>query len=121
MIDINDTGKFITPVLLHPTRYNGERLTCATAYYTPLQLVDGWTKVTGKKVVYEQMGIIDANTNLTAEMKRELNDNAGFIDEYSYFGPAGEEDLRWTLDQMNETPTKWEDFLRANAPWFGEA
>ena len=119
MIDINDTGKFLTPVLLNPAQYEGKRLTCAAAYYTPLQLVNGWAKVTGKRVVYEQTTMDDVNSNLTAEMKRELKSNAGFMDKCSYFGPTGEDDLKWTLDQMNETPTEWEDFLKANEPWFG--
>jgi hypothetical protein len=52
MIDITDTGKFLAPILLNPQKYNGKSFTCVIAFYSPLQLVDGWTKVTGKKVTY---------------------------------------------------------------------
>jgi hypothetical protein len=119
-IDITDTGKFLEPILLNPAKYDGKNFTCATASYTPLQLVDGWTKIMGKKVVYEQTDVEKANANLTPEMQRELKKSTGLLDEYHYFGLSGEDDLRWTLAQMKEAPTTWEDFLKVNDSWFNE-
>jgi len=116
MIDITDTGKFIAPILLNPDKYNGKSFTCATAFYTPQQLIEGWTNVTGKNVTYEQ--IHEARGNLTAEMSGELKKSLGLIDIHSYFGPNGEKDLEWTLAQMEETPNNWEQFLRTNGSRF---
>jgi len=118
MIDITDTGKFLEPILLNPTRYSGKSFTCATAFYTPLDLVDGWTKITGKKVTYTQVGADQAKDNLTAEMRRELKKSVGLINDYYYFGPTGRDDLKWTLVQLKEAPNTWERFVKANEPWF---
>jgi hypothetical protein len=118
MIDITDTGKFIEPILLNPNKYNGKRFTCATDFYTPLELVDGWTKITGNKVTYAQVGANRAKGNLTAEMRRTLKKSAGLINGYSYFGPTGSQGLKWTLDQLTEVPNTWEHFVMANEPWF---
>jgi hypothetical protein len=122
MIDITDTGKFLAPILLNPQKYNGKSFACATAFYTPLQLVDGWTNVTGKKVTYQQaIDVNQAKGNLTKEMHKVLKESRGLISKYSYFGPNGRQDLEWTLAQMTETPNIWEDFVRANEPWFPNA
>lgn len=118
MIDITDTGKFLEPILQNFEKYNGKSFTCATAFYTPLELVDGWTKVTGKKATYTQTSDGEMTGTLTAEMQRELKKSAGLMSDFSYFGPTGKNDLEWTLKQMTEKPTMWEDFVKANEPWF---
>jgi hypothetical protein len=120
MIDITDTGKFIAPILLNPSRYAGKSFTCATAYYTPLELCSTWSKVTGKKVIYRQVESAIANENLTDEMKEGLKGKDRASEEFSYFGPTGRKDLEWTLEQMmgNEKPITWEEFVLRNEPWF---
>lgn len=57
---------------------------------------------------------------MTEEMKEELKGSIGGMDEYGYFGWTGQDDLKWTLEQMEEEPVTWEDFVRRNTPWFGE-
>jgi hypothetical protein len=81
-------------------------------------LVDVWTKVTGKKVTYKQVEIDVAHADMPKEMREKLKSSLGLIDEYSYYGPTGKQDLEWTLAQLMEAPTSWEDFVRANEPWF---
>ncbi|OBT45176.1 hypothetical protein VE00_04284 [Pseudogymnoascus sp. WSF 3629] len=118
MIDITDTGKYIAPILLDPAKYNGTRFTYATVFHTPLQLVEGWTKVTGKQVSYS---LIDADASVggfTPEMRAELKKSAGLMDDYSYYGSTGKEDLEWTLAQVKDKLTTWEEFVQANEPWF---
>jgi hypothetical protein len=120
MIDITDTGKFITPILLDPSAYAGKSFTCATAYYTPLELCSTWSKVTGRTVTYRQVESAIANENLTDEMMEELKGKDRAREEFSYFGPTGGKDLESTLKQMmkNENPTSWEEFVLKNEPWF---
>ncbi|KAH7393167.1 hypothetical protein BKA64DRAFT_755184 [Cadophora sp. MPI-SDFR-AT-0126] len=119
MIDIADTGKFIAPILLDPTRYNGKNFTCATKFLTPIQLVEGWTKVTGKTVTYSTASpdemVSDA---MTLEMRAELKKSADLINEFSYFGPTGQADMEWTQNQLTDRLTTWEEFVKANEPWF---
>jgi hypothetical protein len=117
MIDISDTGKFIAPILLNPEKYNGKSFTCATAFYTGPQLAEEWTNVLGRKVSFVQDEPEWVKTNLTEEMREQLKKALGLMDIYSYFGPTGKKDLEWTLAQMDEKPTSWEDFLKVNGPW----
>lgn len=121
MIDITDTGKFIAPLLFNPEKYNRKAFTCATGFYTPLQLAEGWSKVTGRSVTYQQVDPGESRDNLTGEMRKELKGSVGLIDEYAYFGYTGQEDLEWTLAQMEDEPRSWEDFVRGHEPWFDEA
>ena len=120
MIDITDTGKFIAPILLNFPSVAGKSFTCATAYYTPLELCSTWSKVTGRTVTYSQVDPAIANEKLTDEMKEGLKGKDRASEEFSYFGPKGRKDLEWTLEQMigNEKPTAWEEFVRKNEPWF---
>lgn len=121
MIDITDTGKFVTPILLNPDKYNGKSFTCATAFYTAIQLVEGWTKMTGKQVTYEQIDLEKKQGTLTEEMHQQLKKSRGLINVWGYFGPKGKDHLQWTLAQLEEKPKTWEDFVRDNGPWFGDA
>ena len=122
LIDITDTGKFVAPALLEPEKYNGKRLTSATAYYTPKQLIEGWKTVTGKDVKYTQIPVGAAReSSMTPKMLEVLNEVGGLLTEYHYFGPTGKKDLEWTLAQVKDPLTSWETFVRANGPWFEEA
>ena len=121
LIDITDTGKYLAPVLFDSTKYNGKTFTAATAFYTPQQMVEAWIKVTGKKVVFTQRTGGASMGALTPEMVESLKESNGLIGDYSYYGPTGKKDLEWTLAQMNEEVTSWEEFVRANEPWFEDA
>lgn len=126
MIDITDTGKFLAPALLEPDKYAGKTFACAATYYSPREIADGWSKGTGKTVVFEQLpdvthdgGDDDAvaasgNEGMTVEMRETLKDVQGLITEYSYFGPGGKEKVKWTLGQMEEGEGArgWEEFVR---------
>ena len=119
LISITDTGKFIAPILTNPEKYAGKVFTAATAYYTPLEMVDAWTKVTGKKVEFVQLPHgTSRSTSLSPEMRQSLQESTGLIKDYSYYGPTGREDLEWSLAQVGEKLTSWEEFVRENEPWF---
>lgn len=119
MIDITDTGKYVAPILLDPEKYNGKEFTCATGFLTPLQLVEGWTKVTGKKVTYAIVDSYEVKAMaMTPEQRAELKKSAELMNEYGYFGPTGQADLEWTQAQLKDQLTTWEEFLEANEPWF---
>ena len=121
LIDVTDTGKYLAPVLFDSNKYNGKRFTAATTYYTPQQMVEGWTKVTGKKVIFTLRTSGAPMGALTPEMVKASKEMGGLISDYSYYGPTGKKDLEWTLAQMNEEVKSWEDFVRANEPWFEDA
>ena len=117
LIDVRDSGKFIVPALLDPDKYNGKRFTAATAFYTPAQMVESWKKVTGKEVKLGQASR-GAWGNMSPAELEVLEEAAGLISEYECYGPTGQEDLDWTLAQMDDAVTTWEKFVKDNEPWF---
>ncbi|KAI1424194.1 hypothetical protein F5Y12DRAFT_465645 [Xylaria sp. FL1777] len=117
LIDIRDTGKFLVPALLNPALYHGKRFVCATAFYSLLEMVDIWTKVTGKTVKLVQSTSASDYAGLSEEQKKEAKTTA-LLDEYGYYGPTGDDDLAWTIKQVNGRLRTWDEFLRDNEPWF---
>lgn len=116
MIDIRDTGKFIAPALMKPDVYDRKNFTCATQFYTPAEIVETWTTVTGKEV-YQAKGRSSLGA-APAEVQNMLKKISGLITVYAYFGPTGQDDLKWTLEQLTDKPTSWKQFVEENQPWF---
>ncbi len=50
LVDISDIGNYLAPVLRDPAKYNGSRLVAATAFYSAQEIVDTWSRVSGKKM-----------------------------------------------------------------------
>ena len=51
-------------------------------------------------------------------MKQRLARPLVLITKWGYYGPTGEQDLEWTLAQMDEKPKTLKQFLEDNEPWF---
>lgn len=83
-------------------------------------MVDAWTKVTSKKVIFVRRTGGAPEGALSPEMLKSLKESTGLISDYSYYGPTGKKDMEWTLAQLTEEPTSWETFVEANEPWFEE-
>lgn len=121
LIDITDTGKYLAPVLLDPAKFDQKRLTAATAFYTPAQMVQAWSEITGKRVDFIQVAPgASKSPVMTPEMMEVSKKAKGLIKDWSYYGPTGRDDLEWTLRQIDESEvlTSWEEFVRRNEPWF---
>ena len=84
--------------------------TCATKFYTAVEIVKTWLKVTGKEIRLARSGPSSLLPALEAAMKGAR----GLIAVYAYFGPTGQADLDWTLEQL----TSWEQFVEDHQPWF---
>ncbi|KAL3451116.1 NmrA family transcriptional regulator [Aspergillus insuetus] len=116
-IDITDTGKYLAPALHNPQKYNGARLTAASAYYSAQEIVETWSRVSGRTVrlpepeEYEKFMIGPFQQSVL-----------GGLLEYGYFGPSGEEDVQWMHGQLcpGDEVTAWEEFLVREGPWFVE-
>ncbi|KAL9032575.1 MAG: hypothetical protein Q9180_006425 [Flavoplaca navasiana] len=118
LIDIRDAGKFIVPALLSPDKYNGKRFTAATAFYTPAAMIEAWKKVTGKEIKLDEANPRAWGEGFPPELLEMLKEVTGLIEDYECYGPTGQEDLDWTLAQMDDPPTTWEKFVGENEPWF---
>jgi NmrA-like family len=115
-IDITDIGKYLSPALRNPEKYNGARFTASTAFYSAQEIVDTWSEVSGKKIVLPTEADIPTLTD--DPIKQQYARIGNLFREWGYFGPTGQKDLEWTLAQMDEQPTTWKQFLEANGPWF---
>jgi hypothetical protein len=118
LIDINDTGKYLAPALRDPVKYNGCRLTAATAFYTAKEQVDTWSAVSGKEIIIPKEEDIPLLTSDPIQQKLARPGN--LIVEWGYYGPTGEKDLSWMHNQLDEKLTTWKEFLESNGPWFVE-
>ncbi|KXJ85062.1 hypothetical protein Micbo1qcDRAFT_224866 [Microdochium bolleyi] len=118
LIDIRDTGKFIAPALLDPEGFHGRSLTCATAYYDMNEMARGWSRVTGRKVVYHQVDINESLAHMPKEQRVQLAGSLASLEDVGYFGPGGQRDLEWTLGHVTANLRTWEEFIIDNEPWF---
>jgi hypothetical protein len=116
LIDITDIGKYLAPALDDPEKYNGRRFIAATSFYTVQDIVDTWSKVSGKKVTL--ITPADIPHLISDPIKQVMAQPGLFLTKWGYFGPSGHQDLDWTLSQMsvNEKLTKWEEFLTKYSP-----
>ncbi|KAK8084624.1 hypothetical protein PG997_005895 [Apiospora hydei] len=119
VINIRDTGKFLAPVLANPDKYHGKRLTCATAFYTPVEMAETWSKVLGKNVKLQQVTEEESFViQFTEEQKKMIKDASTLMTKYEYYGSTGDDDLAWTLAQLTDRPVTWEEFLQDHRPLF---
>lgn len=117
LIDIEDTGKYIQPFLNDPKKYNHAILTASTAFYTPAEISETWTKVTGHEVKFDEEHDDVSHSGMTQDQKDAFVENS-VARESTYYGPGGREHLEWTLAQMEERPSTWETFVKRNESWF---
>ncbi|KAL8637485.1 MAG: hypothetical protein Q9228_005251 [Teloschistes exilis] len=117
MIDVTDTAKYLIPILLDPNRYSGKRFVASTAYYSATEIVEAFKKITGKDMQFIQAGQGSTGLELPPEIAKVLEESSGLMADFKYYGPTGPKDLEWTLAQMDDPPTTFEDFVKANEPW----
>lgn len=116
LIDIGDAGRYLAPALRDPAKYDGVQLVSATAFYSAQDIVDIWSRVSGKNVRLATGDEIDQF--ITHPLQRDVLRPGLLFLRYGYFGPNGDRDLDWTLAQLDPADklTTWEDFLVRNGP-----
>ncbi|KIW42565.1 uncharacterized protein PV06_06104 [Exophiala oligosperma] len=115
LIDIEDTGKFIAPFLSDPEKYAGKQFFACTGNYTIREICQTWTTATGTKIVYDEQVDAIAESDMGEAVKESLKNRDR---SQGYYGPEGDEGIDWTLAQIQEKLTTWEEFVKRNEPWF---
>ncbi len=119
LIDIEDTGKYVAPFLVDPNKYAGSRFWACTRFYSVEEICRVWTDVTGKKVVFDERVDWISGGGTATVMKDALEKSLGKTGKANgYFGVEGEEGVKWTLEQVGEKLTTWEEFVKRSEPWF---
>lgn len=111
-VDItDDIGKYVGAILAEPDKYNGKRFAAATAFYSHAEVAAIISKVTGKTVVYKQVdeATFKGFLPFAADLFYEL---FSFGEEYGYYGPGGEEEVAWAVQNTRGKVTSLEEFFR---------
>ncbi|CRL28374.1 NAD(P)-binding domain [Penicillium camemberti] len=106
-----DTGLFVRAALKHGDQLKNKQILAAAKYYTPDEIVDTFSKVTGKKAVFIQVSPEQYKASLPAAMADEYLDNQLFVEEPGYY--LGEP-LEPSLSLVDGKPTTWEEFVKKN-------
>lgn len=97
LFDADDTGKFVSGILLQSSKLLGQRVFGATDWYTPDQVVSTIEKVSGKKATYQALPDEVFKGFLPPLMAEELTETLIFMREYAYYGPEAEEGVKQSL------------------------
>jgi len=116
------TGAAVLEIFANPLRYSGKALPVVGEMISPGEIVETFTKVTGKKAEYaaaysrEDMLKYFPEFGSNDDLVREILGMASYAIEYGYYGK--ERDLEWSR-QVNPQSLTWEQFLR-NTGWKGQ-
>ena len=103
LFDTDDTGKFVSGILLQPSKLLGQRIFGATDWYTPQQIISAVEKVSGKKARYQALPDEVFKSFLPPVMADELAETLIFMRDYSYYGPEAEQGLTKSLQVTSST------------------
>lgn len=86
LIDVSDTGKYLAPALRDPAKYDGARLVSATAYYSAQEIVDTWSRASGKNMRLATGN--EAEQFITHPMQREVLRPGPLFVKYGILAPV---------------------------------
>jgi uncharacterized protein YbjT (DUF2867 family) len=116
------TGPAVLEIFSNPRKYAGQSLPVIGDIVSPREMVETFTRVTGKKAVYSSAytreGLLHHFPQFGANelFVREILGMVEYAVEYGYF--RKDRDLLWSR-QGNPNSASWEQFLRTNG-WQGQ-
>lgn len=116
------TGPAVLEIFSHPQQYFGKSLPVIGDFLSPQEMVDTFTRVTGKKAVYRsaftRMEMLHHFPEFGDNelLVREILGMAEYAVDYGYF--QKDRDWLWSR-RANKNSMNWEQFLRTTG-WQGE-
>ncbi len=116
------TGSAVLEIFSNPDKYSGKSLPVIGDIISPQEIVETFTKVTGKKAeyssAYSRAEMLNHFPEFSSndDLVREILGMAEYAVEYGYF--SKDRDLLWSR-QIHPESLTWEQFLR-NTDWKGE-
>lgn len=116
------TGPAVLEIFSNPDRYAGESLPVIGDSISPAEMVETFTRVTGRKAKYAaaftREGLLHYFPQLGVNelLVREILGMAEYVVEYGYF--RSDRDVQWSR-RLNPNIATWEQFLRASR-WRGQ-
>ncbi|KAM0742754.1 hypothetical protein ACQRIT_002935 [Beauveria bassiana] len=109
----NDTGLFVKAALKHEdTMSHGEHILEACDYYTSEEIVETFTRVTGKNANFVQVSPEQYRAALPEAIALEYLENQLFVENPGYFLGAS---LDPSLSLLDNKPTSWAEFVANNS------
>lgn len=90
----------------------GKQVLEATAYYSPEEIVDTFSQVTGKKASFVKVTPEQYRASLPEAIAEEYLENQLFVEDPGYFLGKSLDDSLVLLDSK---PTTWAEFVQKNA------
>jgi hypothetical protein len=119
MLDIRtDTGNFVAGILEAGSAADGKDVHAVSQWQHPGQIVETVSKVTGKKVVFDEQKVTVEMTESMDLIPAELTQNMLLIRDYSYYG-KGAPEKQAESDKFfygDENKVTWEEFA-SKAKW----
>ncbi|OJJ89300.1 NmrA/HSCARG family protein [Aspergillus glaucus CBS 516.65] len=106
-----DTGLFVKAVLKHTDQLKNKQILAAAKYYTPEEIVETFSQVSGKKAVFIKVSSEEYKASLPAAVADEYNENQLFVEEPGYY--LGQP-LEPSLNLLDSKPTTWAEFVKKN-------
>lgn len=116
----SDTGKFVNAILLHPDKLVGKTMIGATAFYTPTEIAEAFSELSGRKVSYVQLPDETFKSFLPPPMAEDLTEMMILIREYGYYGKDGAKQLEWSSQFLDEKPKTIDEIFKRNTAWIQE-
>lgn len=116
------TGPAVLEIFSHPDQYAGQSLPVVGDIISPQEMVDTFTKVTGRKAVYSSAYSRDELLHHFPAFRsnevlvQELTGMVEYAVEYGYF--RQDRDLTWSK-KINPAILNWEQFLKSTG-WKGQ-
>lgn len=95
----------------HADRLTNKQILAAAQYYTPEEIVDTFSRVSGKKAVFIQISSEQYKAALPPAVAEEFLENQLFVEEPGYY--LGEP-LEPSLKFLDSRPTTWSEFVQKN-------
>jgi uncharacterized protein YbjT (DUF2867 family) len=111
-IDITETGAFIAPILADPDAFEGKFLAAAQGFYTPVEIAETMSKVSGKTVRHVQLEDEVYKGYLPEPMREQLYEMNVLIRDYGYYGEGMKGLVEETGKIVNGKLSGFEEFLR---------
>ena len=111
LIDVaEDTGKFVGAILAEPEKFKGKTFCAAVGYYTLQEITAVISKMTGKRVVYEQISV-DEFKKRRPFAADALAEAYTYAEEFGYWGRDSEKLVVWSVENARGKLTTLEEFL----------
>ena len=110
-----DTGKFVGAMLADPEKYDGKFFAASSCFSSFAETARILSERTGKTVNYVQLPEEQFKKFMPPNAAETVTNMFKWIDQYRYYGPNEDEDVKWAMAQARgKLTTSLEDFLERN-------